>query len=632
MGRKPPVPGPQPSSSAPRFSHFVLRHAPFVVFLLATIVYLPTLWFDFTYDDIDIVYSNLRIRRIDAPAQYLATSWWDRPGNNYEYRPAVMGSFALQYALCGLRPWSWHAVNVLLHALSCTLIWLLCMRLFRLRLLATAAAGLFAIHPVHVESVANIVGRAELMVTVGFLLGVLSAHASFKARGWAGRGLWAAATLAAGVLAAFSKEHGVLLPAAVVLLAVVPWAGKKETLQRLRRLAPALCAAVLAAIVYFAARHAVLGAFLRPEDSRIIALDNPLIDLSGLPRLLTALAVVGRYGLLLVAPFYPSPDYSMRAITPVESVGDPIWIPGAVLLGLGILGVFRLTRRPAAHFGLLWMLLTFLVASNLFLTIGTIMAERLLYLPSVGFCVTLCALLFSERRGEAQAPQTPKVPWKPLAVLIVWSLLLLVQHARYLPVWRNGEALFTYMVRRMPNSARAQTLYSSIPVAQKDYEGALKALRKAQNIHPQNSVIARIGKVYMQMGRDDEALDSFERAYAKDQGIELIDVNLATLLLRKGRPGRAEWVLRRCLQLNPNAYDARRMLGYLLIEKEQWDEALATLQKCIERTGRPDPNVATLMARAWLGKGDPARARQLIESVLKANPDHRDARRVLDAL
>ena len=55
-------------------------------------------------------------------------------------------------------------------------------------------------------------------------------------------------------------------------------------------------------------------------------------------------------------------------------------------------------------------------------------------------------------------------------------------------------------------------------------------------------------------------------------------------------------------------------------------------QKCIERTGRPDPNVATLMARAWLGKGDPARARQLIESVLKANPDHRDARRVLDAL
>ena len=128
---------------------------------MAMAIYLPTVAFDFTFDDSRIVSGNSRIRRLDVPSQYLATSWWDRSGNNNEYRPAVMASFTLNYALGGNAPGPFHAVNVLLHALNVALIWLLWLRLFRNRLLAGVATLLFAIHPVHVESVAGVVGRAE---------------------------------------------------------------------------------------------------------------------------------------------------------------------------------------------------------------------------------------------------------------------------------------------------------------------------------------------------------------------------------------------------------------------------------------------------------------------------------------
>ena len=136
-------------------------------------------------------------------------------------------------------------------------------------------------------------------------------------------------------------------------------------------------------------------------------MNNPLVMLTGLPRLLTVLATAGRYGLLLLCPWASSPDYSLRAILPVLSLDSPRWVLGFCLVALALTGVYLLRRRPAALIGLLLMGGTFVIASNFFFNIGTIMADRLLYLPSVGFCLLAGALATGERRRPGPRRSAP---------------------------------------------------------------------------------------------------------------------------------------------------------------------------------------------------------------------------------
>lgn len=163
-----------------------MRHGWLLAALVGVVLYLPSLRYDFTYDDREIIRENPRIRDLKTPARYLATSWWDSPEKSREYRPATMASFALNHAVAGLKAAPYHAVNILLHGLACALLWLLIVRFFASPPLALAASLLFAIHPVHVEAVAGVVGRAELLVMVGFLAALLAAQA-LLARAQAGK-------------------------------------------------------------------------------------------------------------------------------------------------------------------------------------------------------------------------------------------------------------------------------------------------------------------------------------------------------------------------------------------------------------------------------------------------------------
>ncbi len=594
-------------------------------------IYLPTLSHEFTFDDSLIIVGNPRIVELGRPGLYLATSWWNEKNSHKEYRPAAMASFALNHAVGGLDPAGYHAVNVALHGLISMLIWLLARRLGAGPAAATVAAVIFALHPVHIESVAGVVGRSELMVTLGFVATLLAAHMSFRATGTGGRRGWAAAAFPLALLAVFSKEHGVLLPVAILIFCVLPQseaAGGRRRAEslcglvraRLPRLLPALIVVVVAVALYFVARKAVIGSFLRPEGSPINAMDNPLVLLAGIDRLLTALSIVGRYALLLVAPFYPSPDYSLRAITPVTGIANPLWVPGLLLLGSAGAGVYLLRRRAVALFGLLLMLVTFLVSSNLFLTIGTIMAERLLYLPSVGFCLLVAALGI----GESAAVERARAPRLKGALVgfSIWAAALLVQHARYLPKWKDEECLFTYMVGRVPNSARARVAYSSILFRRGDLEGTVDQLRRALKLHPDLfEAVGRLGITYALLGRDEEALRQLERAHASDPS--RVDVNkpLSEILTRQGRLERAERILREGLRASRGGFRARMLLGLWLDEQGRGAEALTHLDRAYPHAD-PSDKAKLLLILGWLHvqQGQPAKALPLLEQYTEARP------------
>ena len=179
---------------------------------------------DFTYDDLPIVRDNPRIRGLANVSEIWLSDWWAPQTAQQEvshrhrdrlYRPLVMHTFALNYAVGRLVPAGYHVVNVLLHAGVCLLVWRLAQRLFDDAGISTCAALLFAVHPIHAEAVASVVGRAELLVGLLLLSGLLVLLPVGRVPGRA-RAAGAAVLFLAAL---FSKETAVCyVPVALIAL------------------------------------------------------------------------------------------------------------------------------------------------------------------------------------------------------------------------------------------------------------------------------------------------------------------------------------------------------------------------------------------------------------------------------
>jgi len=179
-----------------------------LIFAVAVALYLPAVRYDFVQDDRVIVVGNPAVHSLSAGVHGFSRPYWPPPNSGGLYRPLTILSYAVDWWAAGGRPWLFHLMNALWHGLATLLVVLVLVRW--LPETAALAAGLvFALHPVHVEAVAGIVGRAELLAAVGLLGAVVTAR-----RGW-----WPAAVACASV-AMFSKEHGVV---AGILVLIDDW-------------------------------------------------------------------------------------------------------------------------------------------------------------------------------------------------------------------------------------------------------------------------------------------------------------------------------------------------------------------------------------------------------------------------
>lgn len=456
----------------------------------AVLLYLPTLAFGWVYDDQTEVVGNLFIRSLaHLPTLFTTTMWAGAGMETFLYRPLALVTHALNYQISGLAPWSYHLVNVVLHA-ACTL---LVVRVGRLWGLGAAAAGLgglvFAVHPIHVEAVAAVFGRKDLLATL-FVLALALTH-----RGALDRGGWRRVAAPLLLLAAMlSKEVGVV---GVALVAAQDlWLERDHRALLRRPAAPLLYASYLGAVaVFLLARTAVTGGLGIPDTA---FWDNPLVTAPLLPRLATALVVVGKGVGLLVAPVGQSPDYSFDAIPVVTSLWDPRLT--ATLAGAAALAVVVLhprLRRTALPLGVAWYLLALLPTANFLVLTGTIFAERLLYLPSVAFSllagagavgVTVWAeALARPRPAPGVAPRrSGRGPRAAPAVALVLSLPMAMATLAYARHWTDDVTLFRRAVAAVPNSTKAHHKLGEELLRAGELGGALRSLERALEIAPDN--------------------------------------------------------------------------------------------------------------------------------------------------
>ncbi len=425
--------------------------------LLALACFANSLPNGFTYDDNEIVRDNPRVRSLTNFTQIWLSDWWQpqgeraripNPNRDRLYRPLTLLSFALNYAVHGLNPLPFHATNVALHALACWLVWVFVRRLLQDDLVAACAALLFAVHPVHVEAVANVVGRAEVLSSVCMLAGSIC----LLRTGAPSVGVTALAALAF-LAALLAKETAICYPAVALLLLARRVGNTRPATWWLARggllLVPLL--------IYLPLRFVALEQHLirvRPE----VSLFNPLFAAELSERAIAALTILGHYTRLLLAPATLSCDYGLAIIDPARGAD------ALTLVGLAALATVALAlagyRRHAGPFWRSYALLigvfvvSYALISNTVLLIGVSLAERLLYWPSVPLCAALALLGVQCWRGEGRIGQALRglAPLLPTAGALLLVALALRTGMRN-PDWSNDFRLFSVDQASFPNSA-----------------------------------------------------------------------------------------------------------------------------------------------------------------------------------
>jgi len=314
--------------------------------------------------------------------------WWPR-GNSGLYRPVTTLSYLFNYAILGDgdHPAGYHWVNFLLHLGNVLLVYTLALKLIGDFWPSALLAALWAVHPIHAEAVTNIVGRPDLLAGAALLGGCLLYLKSAEAGGLT-RIAWLAGLTAATAAGVFSKESAVMIVAVILLYELTWW--------RERRLALILgSVAVLVPLEALLYQRSFVFVGEPPADFPFT--DNPLVAAGFWQAKMTAIKVIARYLGLTLWPLNLSADYSYNEIPLARgSVQDwAAWLLVAALVA-GVVLLYR--RNRTAFFWAGFTFLTFLPTANLLFPIGTIMAERFLYLPAIGLLACLVLAAFAAGR------------------------------------------------------------------------------------------------------------------------------------------------------------------------------------------------------------------------------------------
>lgn len=455
------------------------------VVLLAVAPFLGTLGHAFTYDDAMNVANPLvsghRFGEIVTRPFHVGADVRVETG---AWRPLTTATFALNHALAGDDPASWHATNIALHAAASAALFLAALALGLSPGKAFAAGALFAVHPVHVEVVANVSNRTESLHAL-FFLAALAAYARW--RDGARTGIAVATLLGAALL---SKETAVTFLAPAVALEWLP--------ARRPRAAARLAAVTGVIVAYLVARTLVLGS-MAASAGPVTRYENPVVAASGFERLATALGTVARGAKLVVWPHPLVPDYGFAHTVPGVSAAS---LAGAGLAIAALLALaFAARRRAPSLVPLAILLAPWFLVSNLVLAIGTAFGERLLYLPSAGF-----ALLLAERlrmRAAIGALLLAGAGWS------AWSA----------SAWRDDFTLFSRAERASPDSVRVLVNLGGELAMRGDLPGAERRLRRAVELAP-DLAPARInlGAVLLQRGDPEGAAREAAAALELDPG------------------------------------------------------------------------------------------------------------------
>ncbi|MFA7236866.1 MAG: hypothetical protein WC058_08380 [Phycisphaeraceae bacterium] len=449
--------------------------------LVALVLFAPVVHHGFVYDDVAIA-GDTRLHDPWFGLTVWISQWWPRGASVPISRPLTQFTYWLQVQTGLGSPMWFHLIDLMLYAGLCAMVaWLAgalkCPRPnFRGRgeLIPPALVGIgFAVHPLHVEVVSSMVGRADTMAMMFTVLGI-----GLWLR-WRGRGqliapavgIWRRGAIIALVvlLAGLCKESGYLLAPMLGVIELAMWrragagAGPINWPRpRSQFIATAVCVGV---VVLVAAGQRWVMSNNIPKDAfrgGLSDMDNPMVLANASERLVTPVKLIGQAGRLMVWPAESrrgqfiapagSPDYSPRMLMPTDRLDDPLVIGGLLICGAwGVWVILAWRKRSDALGPLLCLPIAWAIPSNTVMLIGTIFAERLLMPVSLFVMLAVAGGINSpRRRGHLSAPA-----W--VVLIVVWAVVSFL----YIPAWHDNQTLQGYTVSYHPNSGRFQAFFAN---------------------------------------------------------------------------------------------------------------------------------------------------------------------------
>jgi tetratricopeptide (TPR) repeat protein len=519
------------------------------------------------FDNVTAVVEDARIRALTGAnlRQIIGGEYWYHLPSGL-YRPLTTFSYLINYSVLGngTDPAGYHAVNLLLHAVNVALVYALGLTFLGGANPAWALAAIWAVHPLLTEAVTNIVGRADLLAAFGVLAGLLcyvrgtGADPAPGRRPWA----WVAALGAAQAVGIFSKENAAILPGAMLLYDLT-WPERARWRKRL----PFYAALLLPIGVYFLLR-AQLHAHV-PIGSA----ENPLVAVGFWTARLTALEVIGKWLFLFLWPAHLSADYSYNAVPVWSWRGVEALLALALCAAAAVMTIRCYKSRKDLFYSLAFFFIALLPTSNLLFPIGSIMAERFMYLPSIGLAG--CAVALGRR-----LPARGRLP----AAILVCAVLAGRTYARNFD-WRDELTLWSSAVSVNPGSYKTHAELANalaqipgrLPEAVAEYQAALRIRPDFAEGH-QN-----LGNAFMQMpGHLAEAAEEYRAALRYQPDMPEVHYSLGNALAEMGRQEEAISEYRQALHRRPDFAEAHGALGNALLKQpDHLTDAIAEYREAL---------------------------------------------------
>ena len=524
--------------------------------LLALASSASSLWNGFAFDDVLIVRDNPQVHSLSQLAFDFVQGYWPREHGGALYRPLTLAAFSAQWVIGNGAPWVFHAVNVALYAALTLVIFGLALEFMPVSG-AWIAAALFAVHPVHVEAVGNVVGQAELTTALAVSLGVWLYVRARRRPELTARDSVALLLLLA--TAALCKENGIILLGLLVVAEVTVVTDARPAGARVKSLLPVYLLLLLGAVIMMIARRAALGATVGEYPALVLG------DLGFRDRLLTMLGIVPEWVRLFLWPAHLRADYGPAEFVATNQFGAPQALGLALVLVTLTTGLAARRRRPALAFGIAWVVLSLLPVSNILVTSGILLAERTLLLPSIGLTLAAGAIAAAAlRRMQSSRP----LQWTAAGALGVLLVVGAVRSGGRQAAWVDTPSVVQQLVRDAPLNYRGWLMYGAYLRTQGRTDEAREAMLRSAGLYH------RDGRVYQDLGQ---------------------------LMRFEGGCPRAVPLFRRSLEIDPTLYQARGRLYVCLLELGDTTGAMAL---AADGAKRGEWFFQLVMARA--GKAHPA--------------------------
>lgn len=515
--------------------------------IIAFVLYANSIKNSYNFDDNFVVLNNPTIEKgISSIPEIFTSHYWIEKDNTFGYRPIARATFAIEMSIWGKSAPMSHLVNILLYCLCIIISYKIIRRIFPdfpLWLLFLAFL-LFITHPTHTEVINSLKNREDILV---FLFGFTSVYLFLK-YSESGKWFWLSLGLFLFFVTCLTKENGITFAAIIPIacfFALPPYNISFVFFKKYQKLIFSSILIIITGIIAIKLPDWILT----PEQKTPFYFENPL---HFIPEFSTHLAT-GIYTLIyylkiLIFPYPLLFYYGYNAIEIHTFSNSIVWI-STLLYSLFLFLTFKnLKKNPLFSFSVLFYLISISVYSNIVFPVNGIVAERFVFIASLGFTLALFALIqqyfldFPDKSVQFNKRKN-KIIWITLLVSVIFSIQTMYRNTQ----WKDYKTLLGSDIENLNNSAKAQTSYATVllnelkdtaakgyPANPVDLENTLSHYRRSLEIYPDlYSSMNNIGFIYLTFyNNPQEAIPWFKKAIQTKPDYTEANYNLAYSYMR----------------------------------------------------------------------------------------------------